>query len=236
MSINDRFFSSLEEGYIYFAPQSKLNDPFDCNINIKNSILNAVKLLKGRPSKQLKDLLNDMPLFDSIQENLNKFGICSFCYEVNDFQTLLWSRYADDHNGACVMYEMSESFLKDDSNNIFGVSKITYETNPLTKWFKEIAAKLPTISQKELVNDLVKKILTSKSPPWSYESEIRIIRPISGVFNIPKDLIKQIIFGLQASDANIEKVKQIVSGFNSGVKLYKMTRGKEDFGIKYRDI
>jgi hypothetical protein len=52
---------SLIKGTIFFSPPEKLNDPFDCNLDVKKSILNASEyLLRNgslRGSENLKNLL-----------------------------------------------------------------------------------------------------------------------------------------------------------------------------------
>jgi len=232
--INSRFLNSLEDGTICFSHQKDLNDPFDCELDIKKAISNAADDLGEAGGKKLRNLLKRNGGFERFQTNVNELGIFSACFGMDKNQTLLWSHYADDHKGVCVLYEMPTEFL-DDEENILGVSRVTYEQDSLTNWFKALASKLP-VSDYSFITELLKRVLTAKSPPWHYECEVRIMRPTAGPFEIDKSFIKQICFGLQATDDDIEKVKAIVNNYKSKVNLYKAIRGNKDFGIEYKEI
>ena len=232
--ITNHLLSALEEGSIYFSLQKDLNDPFDCELDIEKAINNAANAINGDEGEKLRDLLKLDEEFDRFQTNINELGIFSSSLAMDEYQTLLWSHYADNHKGVCVLYEMPMEFL-DDDDNILGVTKVTYGQDTLTEWFKTLAPDLP-VSHKHLITKLLKVVLTAKSPPWKYEGEVRIIRPSSGSFNIDKSFVKQICFGLQSTDEDIKKVKTATKGYKSNIALYRATRDGTDFGIKYSEI
>ena len=153
---------------------------------------------------------------------------------MDEYQTLLWSHYADNHKGVCILYDIPMEFL-DDEENILSVSKVTYDQDSLTAWFKTIAPKLP-VSHKYLITELLKVVITVKSPPWRYEGEVRIIRPTSGSFKIDKSFVKQICFGLQSTDKVIQKVRSAIDNYETKIDLYRAIRGDNDFGIEYEEI
>jgi len=233
-TINDNLLDSLSDGTLYFPPQSKLNDPFDCELDIKKAINNAKKSSNPDQAKELGKLLSDSKALDNFQENIDKLGICSFSEEINDSQTLLWAHYANDHKGICIMYEFPEAFLNNE-DNILGTSRVTYKPNSLTEWFVELGDKLP-ISDEEFITTLLIRVLTAKSPPWEYEKEVRIIRPEHGLFKIEKEYIKQILFGLHSTESDIQKVRDAIKDYDHEVKLYKAVRGDDDFGINYIEL
>ena len=233
-SINDNLLDSLREGTLYFSPQNKLNDPFDCELDIIKAIENAIKKSKPEHAKELEKLLKGKSPLDNFQANVDKLGIFSSSEEVDESQTLLWAHYANDHKGACILYEFPESFLNNE-DNILGTSKVTYNPNSLTEWFVQLGSELP-VTDKELITSLLIRILTAKSPPWAYEREVRIIRPEHGLFKIEKQYIKQICFGLHTSDEDIDKVREAIKDYEHDIKLYKAIRGKDDFGIDYIEI
>jgi hypothetical protein len=232
--INNHFLKALEEGTIYFSRQKDLNDPFDCELDIEKAIKNAATAISDGKAKKLRDLLKTSGEFERFQANVDKLGIFSSSGAMDEFQTLLWAHYADNHKGVCVLYEMPMEFL-DDEDNILAVSKVAYGQDTLTEWFKALAKKLP-VSHKYLITELLKVVLTAKSPPWQYEGEVRIIRPSSGSFEIDKSFLKQICFGLQSSDKEIEKVKSAIKGYKTKIDLYRAIRGGTDFGIEYTEI
>ena len=232
--INNHLLGALKEGTIYFSKQKDLNDPFDCELDIEKAINNAANAINSDEGKKLQDLLKIDGEFERFQANVNELGIFSSSLAMDEYQTLLWAHYADNHKGVCILYEMPMEFL-DDEDNILGVSKVAYGQDTLTEWFKNLAPNLP-VSHKYLITELLKVVLTAKSPPWQYEGEVRIIRPNSGSFKIDKSFVKQICFGLQSTDKDIEEVKSVIQGYKSNIALYRAIRGKTDFGIEFTKI
>ncbi len=230
--VNKYFIDSLVKGTLYFAHQDQLNDPFDCNLDVLKSVQNAASSLKGKRAANLNSLLTPGSPLRQFQRELNKLGICSFSQHMKE--TLMWSHYADNHKGVCVLYDFPEGFLSDEEKFI-GASRVTYKPNPLTNWFKLISNKMPATEQ-ELVGGLLKKVLTSKDKSWKYEKEFRVITYRHGPIQIPKSFVKQICFGLQASDNDIELIREIAKGFESHINLCKVERGKHDFGFRYIEI
>lgn len=231
-AINKNFIDSLVKGSLYFAHQEQLNDPFDCNLDVIKSIKNAASSLSGRRATNLNNLITPRSPLNNFQRELNKLEVCSFSRHMKE--TLMWSHYADNHKGVCVLYEFPESFLNDDTKFI-GASGVTYNPNPLTSWFKKISNRMPATDQ-ELMGNLLKLVLTSKEKAWKYEKEFRVITYRHGSIDIPQSYIKQIVFGMQASKSDIELITKITKAFPTPVDLYKVERGKHDFGVKYEII
>lgn len=231
--VDKRFVDSLVKSTLYFSTSAGLNDPFDCNVDIAKSILNAARALSGEQATKLEALAKNTTLYEKLQNDISKLGICSFGGEL--LNTLMWSHYGCDHKGVAVTYEFSEEFILDPENRIFGISGMSYEKDSLTNWFISIADKLP-IDFDEFVPELAKRILTSKSPAWHYEREVRIIRLDRGSFKIPKSCIKQICFGLRTSAGDVELVREIVKGFGHDVTFCKVVRGDSDFGITAEEL
>lgn len=230
--INKNFIDSLVKGRLYFAHQDQLNDPFDCNLDVLKSIKNAASSLNEIRAANLNNLLTAGSPLNNFQRELNKLGICSFSRHMKE--TLMWSHYADNHKGVCVLYDFPEAFLND-KEKFIGASNVTYKPNPLTSWFKLISNKMPATEQ-ELAGELLKLVLTSKEKSWEYENEFRVITYRDGSIKIPKSFVKQICFGLQASDSDIELIREITKAFESPVQLCKVERGKHDFGFRYKEI
>ena len=158
--------------------------------------------------------------------------MCSFSLVYDD--ALLWSHYAGRHTGLFLAYEFSEEFLNN-PDEILGAAPVEYEDNSLTNWFVE---KTPTEETdfKEFTLEIVKKVLTIKSPSWSYEKEFRIIREEEGPFEIEKGQLKHICFGLHTPESDISLIRQLVDSAGYIVEYYKMVRSKDDFGIEAQEI
>ena len=113
-----------------------------------------------------------------------------------------------------------------------GIAPVIYKKNFLTESLKSIHAKL----QSEFWIDLAKIFLMAKSPPWKYEKEMRIVAYKPQNLKIPNNFIKKITFGINASNDDIDLIKEITHRYNPNVKLYKASKGKSDFGFKFTEI
>ena len=228
---NKYFIDSLVKGYLYFASPSQLNDPFDCQIDIGKILLKIATQKTNNKSTVLKEFSKLETTLLDMQNGINTFGICSF--SLDNMETLMWSHYANDHKGACVMYSFPEPFLVDEENrnNIFGVAKVAYDSNPVTNWIKTMTtAKLYRMDV--FYQEFTSLLLTQKSPSWQYEREVRIVRTKTGPLKIHSSFIKQICFGLQTSEEDIELITKIAGEISSDIEFCRIIRGDDDFGLK----
>lgn len=230
--INKNTLDSLIKGSLYFASPEKLNDPFDCKLDIKKSMLNASGRLKGDDANKILALSTNELLYKNIQTDISRIGICSFSLELKN--VLLWSHYANDHKGISILYEFPEEYLND-GDKFIGTSDVTYEEDTLTNYFVNLISK-NELSFREYAIDIAKVLISSKSPEWSYEKEIRIIRQEPGPLIIDKSFIKQICFGLHTSDSDKELLKEIVNQYDHEVELCEAVRTENDFGIDIKEI
>ena len=83
---------------------------------------------------------------------------------------------------------------------------------------------------------MLKTLVTSKAPTWSYEEEARIIRDVNGIYEIPREFLTHIIFGLQTSEADETLLRSIAEKYYDAVKFGKVVRTNDDFGIDVEEI
>jgi hypothetical protein len=70
---------------------------------------------------------------------------------------------------------------------------------------------------------------------WDYENEWRILL-LNGSrtkVEIPNNIIKNIYFGLNASEENIKISVEVLKKFNPSVGLYKAVKKKDSFGLDF---
>jgi hypothetical protein len=152
-------------------------------------------------------------------------------------EPLLWSHYGDEHRGICLMYEFPEDFCLDRSNQIIGVSDITYGENPLTEWFIDnIPDQIEDDFYEHFTTELLKKVLIIKAVGWSYEQECRIIREKAGPLSIPKEYLRQVCFGMNIPESDMHLIKKIVDGSGYTVNYCQIMKKETDFGIKAVEI
>jgi hypothetical protein len=229
-AINKSFLDSLVKSKLYFAPRNKLNDPFDSNVDISRA---ANKLIaQGIKTDLYTKLLKDNYELDRFNKNVDPLGICSFSLAANE--TLMWSHYAEDHKGVCLRYDFPETSLNNE-DGILSVLEVSYEPNAITNWLTDNIDLFDT-DHKAFIINLLKTLLTSKAPPWAYEQEARIIRTITGLFEIPRETLTHVIFGLQTTDADETLIRSIIDKYYSAVKFGRVIRTDDDFGIDTEEV
>lgn len=214
-SINDNLHKSLKEGYLWHSRPAILNDPFDC----------YHKLLTYEPSKtdiidfctrnfkegelpltlQIERLLkNPQKLVeaqqDTLQDNINGRGIC--CFAKNYKKILMWSHYASQHTGVCLVFKphLDTSFL---------IVKVRY-TNEF----------VPQNYYGEYRKGVL-VMLSTKSKDWKYEQEYRSIgKP--GTYSFNKAMLSEVIFGCKTNQDDAYSVMSTIE--NSGYKNVTYSR------------
>jgi len=230
-SLNKYLIDTLVKGTIYCARPIRLNDPFDCQVDIKKAAENAIPLLSGKKKQNLVKLSKSNGFFENIQKSIKSVGICSFSLVLEE--PLLWSHYANEHKGLCLTYEIPFQYFFKPSTIIEGaILPVDYGENPLTEWFIENAPEKAKIDTKNFSIELVRKVLSIKGKGWEYEKEARIINDKEGAFPISKDFLKQVCFGMNASESDISLIKQIIDNAAYSVEYYQIERTEKDFGIK----
>lgn len=231
--IDKHFLQSLVNSELYFACSDQLNDPFDCRVDFRASLDNAIIRATGKNKdylKQLREIMNEEVYSDKIKVFVESIGICSFSLEISN--TLMWAHYADNHRGVCLNYEFPKAFFDETVNNILGIVGVDYGADPLSDWFLKVPDEnMPSI--KDFILTLIKKAFTVKAKLWRYEQEVRIVRKSAGIQAIDKRFLKQICFGLATPDADVTLVKNILRQCGYDIELFWMARSKSsDFGLE----
>lgn len=230
--VNDYLYEGLANSTIYFSAPEKLNDPFDCQVNIDSCLSNAIAESEGE-TKAYLETLKRLPTFSSsLQDALRRVGICSFSLILT--QPLLWAHYADNHRGVCLTYRIDEKFFLDERNRIIGLAPTAYGASPLRDWFKMVAPKLGEPASRGMGTELCKKLFTVKGECWAYEKEIRAIREIPGSLEVPRESLVQVCFGLRTLDETRNAVRACIK--HSEVKYCQIVHDGTDFGIEAREI
>ena len=163
----------LQNCSLKFSAPGTFNDPFDCDINLLDFNYND----KIHPTFQheiglMKKKYAAYPGIQRIKwedgykhaqvQKINKSRIC--CFSLVNSSTLMWSHYADSHNGICFEFDNNagNKFLKLNNENIsYG---------------------LVHYGLKERINYLqhdrqlgIFKLFFTKSEEWVYEKEFRMI-------------------------------------------------------------
>lgn len=230
--IDKRLTELLVDSKMYFPHRAQLNDPFDCNIDIIRAIDHAIARGICKTPEVLQCFRKDEAVTRRFTKNVDAMGIGSFSLTNNE--TLLWSHYAADHSGVALRYDFPMEFLNDE-DNIVGVSEVSYAPNAISDWLGA-NAHLYRDDHKAFITGLLKKFLMSKAPAWRYEQEARIVRPITGLFGLPRETLTHVVFGLQTSQDDQHLVRSLVSKHYGKVRFGRAVRTSDDFGIDTIEI
>ncbi len=174
-----RFLDILINERFYVPRYDELNDPME-----------GVYLTDERNSH----------IIDLLRVRKYKTRVCSFSKDYR--HTLLWSHYADNHQGCCI-----EASVK---NN---------EKATEVKYVECIPEIIDECEGKEL--------LSHKSNVWSYEDEVRFFRKTPYI-NIN---IYQVIFGLRISDEDYKFYKKLIEYVNPRIIVRKIEEQEINSGF-----
>lgn len=217
----------LKYGQIAYTPPSRFNDPFDMNpavdIDVSDEILDMYCDLFGKDlsqENQTSTMLGNIRIeYKSVMRNdkirinremnadftnLNSVGV--FCCTEHKNDMLMWSHYADHHEGFVVEFDLTHPFFEE---RMFSV--IYHDNRPrLTS---------PTKSDIETIN-----LVCTKSSKWESEKEWRSIEQLANclpkhsigkdgdpitiyLHPYPKEAVKRIISGCRMSTQNKETLR-----------------------------
>jgi len=232
----ESFDTALEkiilDNTLMFSKPSTFNDPFDCNEYLLKPQLTEKMLddaldslgenLTTEYRNRLKNNLADPERIASIlREEKEQFKMT--CFSRIEDETLMWSHYADKHNGICVGFrfpvEYQEKFI------LCGV-RYKNEIKPIDGATDFLRTSLYW--------------LTTKSIRWDYEKEVRAITktiPENDRQTIKFDSshIKEIIFGCNVKES---KIKESIARIHQSelddkdIKFSKMIIDKNSFLLK----
>lgn len=236
--INDRLIQSLIKSEIYFSVPEKLNDPFDCRINVKKALDNAISQSVEPERRFLVGVREHMQQFISdVERDIQTYGVWSFSREL--INPLMWAHYSDEHRGLCLTYELPENFWNHQCGDVVGVSAVDYGKNQITQWFVEKAKEFwergPDGSTQFGV-ELITLLLTAKDECWHYEQENRVIARYPGPKPILRESLVQVCFGLRTSPENIKRVQDVLSQGGYKPAYCRMDRNGNDFGLRVVEI
>ena len=217
----------------HFSKPDRLNDPFDCRVDIRKALARAASSTSGLRAKKLQAALERADgMLDAWVQQFAEFGVCAF--SLTSKSELLWAHYADKHCGVVLKYQFDANSLKDPKYKVVSFDFVKYGQNAVTNYLKTA-----TIDQQDangFVNELGRLYLTAKAEAWKYEEELRIIRTTSGPMEIPRGTLRGVIFGLRTPQPEIERIIKLARQYSDCDVFSQMRPDDSDFGFVERGI
>ena len=244
MKVDDYCKKLIVDHEISFATRKNLNDPFDCKVHLTydKSRAKDPQYLRGFLDRAIppfteeeKDFLllemlrselnveNSVKRVQEMYREDNSYGL--LCLSEKSDSTLLWSLYANKHQGVCVRFLNPEIFFND------CLYKVDYVTEFLS---------IDAFAHYDSYHAQLIKAFTTKAIEWTYEYEWRVIVPsirfgssANGYYtrNFPERFIDKVILGSQISEKDKKAVRNWAVNQNMRVVRAEEVEGKPQLQI-----
>lgn len=156
---------------------------------------------------------------ENYSRDIQEIGILSLS-EIND-NILMWSHYAEQHQGVCLEFERSEDNVLSNNNSTL---PIRYSIKkPLITLSEEV------LGDEKLKKEIKRSLVFTKSVDWSYEREWRVIQPQGNTLQNINSPLKRIYFGVKTNEAHKKTIADIVS--RRPIELMEMQLKPNEFGL-----
>lgn len=175
-------------------------------------------------------------LNDRVEET---YGVCCFTERMDSH--LMWSHYANEHNGFCLEYDFYNHDV--DLSNINFAQEMLFPVIYSNKrpQYIELVLNNNAVQNyektghygKDFIRDILYTMLT-KSQEWSYEKEWRIIGANIGDRLIPNIPAKKLYLGARMEDKF--KLKLIKIAKKKNIPVYQMALSPDKFKLEWYRI
>lgn len=220
----------ITDNELWFSNPKVFNDPYDCNtpINPKTPLADIKAWLQsvGIPPAHINTLATQLQQNPNLMEQetnnvLSKTGVC--CFSTLYDSILQWSHYSDYHKGICLKFDILED------PDFFAL--------PIIVSYRKVMQHYNHFIQNK---NIVEYLIRPKFDAWSYESEIRVVKPENlmtqnvgnRAFKFKDSCLKEVIFGVATPDPIKIKYQQLCANNNKGhVQFFEM---ELDSGVHYK--
>lgn len=227
----------LKERKLFLKSPKDFNDPFDCSAfalrrgtagyykrSFKHDL--AKKHIREEQKERIRSVLKaklyEQPQFwDEVMRGMQleaeKFGVFSFTERPDNF--LLWSYYADKHNGICFGFEMRH--MPDDLRRVMKVRYV--KKRPIVGFSNQ--------------NDY-HSIFDTKSLLWKHEREWRAVANGKARTHVHFDdkALTAVLCGIGMEGEKVREVANFCAQFHPKPKLYKGHRAVNSYKIQFQQV
>lgn len=153
----------------------------------------------------------------------NGYGIISFSED--PLSILMWSHYANSHNGFCIEYSGFGEWWRRICLPVFYRKKITDATRYLSK-----------IDMKDFNPFSALYLSILKSDEWAYEREWRMVFPLGEQYALAEVCMPQpsaIILGAKTTSENEEKMREFC--VERGIPMKRVAQRREEFRLMIQE-
>lgn len=242
-------FSNNQLKYNYPA---YFNDPFDCLFDIKIDSTGFNKeeferivgdyvpdYIWTSQRKIIEKKINNPSLIAKHIHKLRKEKLTITCFNSNPLSILMWSHYANNHQGMLLEFKIPKS------NSLIEPIPVLYDDEYQTintPWQKLENAE----NENEFMTMITRETIFRKSSEWSYEKEFRLVGDPSTNIDFPllqpypPEYLSSVVMGAKLQDHTIvKKLKDEIKIFNKKhklkIKIYKAQLKKGKYKLEVPD-
>ena len=231
--------SSIQANEIYFSPPSALNDPYDCQISLDTSgtdlewrrhFLRSLKsrnIVKKKMGIVARLRVTQQWIAEEKHKQIdgkdfskltNSFGMACFSGIMNN--QLMWSHYADNHRGICLIYNPAA----DSSGLISAPHELKYSRE---------YPKVRLVDLASMGDVAVQNLLLTKSIDWEYEREFRILLPYAAGKTFPYDpaALVGIVLGARFPQDRVDEICSWVKNHPSRPIIHQAELNYGKYGV-----
>ena len=210
-----RSLEILIDRAIYFAAPHQLNDPYDCQLVIRDAVSGAVEQARREGNAALERHLAGATVLEEIyaklQADIQATGILALAKSPTC--VLMWSHYAENHTGFALGFQFSEKFTTHrNTEQIIGAADAYYtDANPFSAFLADFLPRATVADWNEFWTTMLEIGLRAKGAAWGYEHEVRILRKTPGTVSYDPSELREVVFGLNMPDAQRMTVRKLLS-------------------------
>lgn len=222
----ERDIKSLTNDYFYAPLRTKLNDPFEGRFdrNTLDKQFRAFSMLgtltQSTSGASLDNIANAT---DEVLAFVDKCGV--FSLSQTPLNELMWAHYGGSHKGFCVEYDLEK---------LVEFEKMQYHCINVKYMNSAPEFAVSDLIANESVLPVLQKLLGTKSTPWQYELESRVITSIAGQHQYDYRAVKAIYFGLHCSDSTRADLMKMLAG--RGIQYKQIVSPTKSYVLSVLDI
>ena len=210
-----RDLECLSDNNVWYSKLADLNDPLEGSVD-DEYLRVQVQNLNGRFRASNKNVREDamktlFSALDGFLKRREKVGIYALS---TDFRNeSLWAYYGCNHEGFCIEYDLEQLVH-------------SFKQEPIYQTKVKYAKERPKLETKDLdalrkgkQENLIQKLLGTKSQRWGSEEEIRLISDYPGLNRIKAEAVTAVYFGHGMTNSRKRKVIKELSGRNLVISL-----------------
>ena len=233
---------------MYFSSPQSFNDPFDCCVVTDYSMLQKnpelqqthfrsiivrtfPNITEQQINEKVEQLIKDSRFNDpqwillanqKQRESFYKsYGVFSFSKTKSNI--LLWSHYADSHQGFCLGFDLR--LIKNHLENKVGGCDVFYSVD---------YPKIPPINSTD--NQFMQQIST-KSIDWKYEEEFRLfIVGAEQSIEVPKQCFKEITLGCKMENKYKKEIIDFIKKEIPEMRVIQAIQSDDKFQLTFENI